>query len=105
LNKVFTIAASIPTINLISTYFSSFFGLLDDLSYYSYHQRNYSRVVFVFFEQLTNFTLHRWIPPFITEAYKKAKITYAHKIPFNDLNKTPVKFEKKDKNIYFLTST
>lgn len=59
----FTYAASIPTINIISSSFASFFGLLDDYSYYLYHKRRYSRPVLVYFGELNNFTLMRWIPP------------------------------------------
>ena len=47
---------TIPTITTFTTALVSFFNLLDDFSYYSFHKRNYST------NAVADFTMSRFIP-------------------------------------------
>jgi hypothetical protein len=72
-------------VNLISSSLGSLFGVLDDLSYYSYHQRNYSQVVAVFFGELTDFTLMKWAPKDILDFFDRMNFKYSDKILTHNL--------------------
>ena len=53
---------TIPTITTVASGFVSFFNLLDDFSYYSFHKRNYSTSITVFMNAVADFTMSRFIP-------------------------------------------
>ena len=59
--EALTSVVSIPTLSLLTRSLVSIVGLFDDLSYYSYHNRNYSKVITPYLLQMTNFTLSRFV--------------------------------------------
>lgn len=76
----FTVIASVPTLNMFTRTFVALVGLLDDLSYYSYHSRNYTASVEMFFKYMNEFTLARFIPFQLDKVYDALSLTYSDKI-------------------------
>lgn len=87
--RSFTMIASIPTLNMFARTFVALIGLFDDLSYYNYHGRNYSVSVEMFFEEMNNFTLARFIPLQLYTIYDKLSLTYSEKILKETVTTTP----------------
>ena len=71
-----SIIASLPTLNLLSEFFIGLVGLFDDLSYYSYHNRNYSKSTSIILELMRNLTLARILMPQIETLLAKAGINF-----------------------------
>lgn len=101
----FTMIASIPTVSMFTQTFVSLVGLFDDLSYYTYHGRNYSDVVEVFFTEMTNFTMSRFIPFQLDSVYDQILVNYSAAILCEDLDRTPPEFRENDGDVYFLDNT
>lgn len=80
-------------------------GLLDDLSYYNYHHREYLSQIETMFGDMMNFTLSRFTPFELESVYEKFEITYSDQILQNNVKRLPEELENTDGTVYFLLTT